>query len=151
MLTVLLAPGSLNHTANNIKGFAIAIGIAIAVGFVWMWWVHRQRERNQELGSRAYAVWDGWLRLALAHPDLADPGRAGGAVDSVRYETFLATLLVTADQVLLFEDSARWRATIARHLEPHRARLASEEFKATTLKECSPALQRLIASIAGAR
>ena len=46
MLTVILAPGSLNHIANIVKGYAIAVGIMIAIGFVWLWWSHRQRSRS---------------------------------------------------------------------------------------------------------
>lgn len=152
MLTVLLAPGSLNHTANIIKGFAIAIGIAVAVGFVWMWWAHRQRERRQELASRARGVWAGWLRLAVDHPSLTDPRSrvVADPVEIARYKTLVAALLCTADEVLMLEDSPLWRATLLRHLEPHRTWLASDEFRATTLADCSPALQALIRPLTGA-
>lgn len=152
MLTVILAPGSLNHTANIIKGFAIAIGIVVAIGFVWTWWAARQRERRQENASRARAAWADWLRLAVAHPEMAEPSTAAfaGAADVVRYKSFVESLLATAEHVLLLDRAPAWQDTIRRHLAPHRAWLASAEFQATTLGACSPAVAALVAEAVGA-
>lgn len=152
MLTVILAPGSLNHTANIIKGFAIAIGIGIAIGFVWMWWVARQRERRQELESRARAAWTDWLRVALANPEMSQPSAAAFAnpIDVVRYRSFVESLLATADHILLLDPSETWRDAIRRHLQPHRSWLASPEFQTTALRHCSPALTVLVAETVGA-
>lgn len=151
MLTVILAPGSLNHVANIVKGYAIAIGIAIAIGFVWMWWSHRQRERAQELALRATAVWGNWLRSALNHPELADPslGKIETPADVVRYKAFVATLLVTVEEVLLLANQPRWRDIALRQLEPHRAYLASEDFRTTALKSCSPTVRELMTPLTG--
>ena len=151
MLTIILAPGSLNHIANIVKGYAIAIGIAIAIGFVWMWWSHRQRERRQELAIRANAVWGNWLRLAIAHPELAEPslGAMTAPADVIRYKAFVATSLVAIDEVLLLADLPHWRNTIVRQLEPHRAYLASEDFRTTALPNCSPVVRELIAPLTG--
>ena len=152
MLTVILAPGSLNHIANIVKGYAIAIGIAIAIGFVWLWWSHRQRERRQELAIRASAVWGDWLRLAIAHPELAEPslGALTTPADVVRYKAFVATGLAAIDEILLLADQPHWRDTIVRQLEPHRAYLASEDFRMSAMPSCSPVVRELIAPLTAA-
>lgn len=146
MLTVFLAPDSLGHIANIVKGYAIAIGIAIAIGFVWVWWAHRQRERRQDLALRANTVWGRWLRLAIAHPELAEPslGTLLAPAETVRYRAFVATLLTAVEEVLLLADQPRWRDAILRQLEPHRSYLASDDFRATGLTTCSPAVRELI-------
>jgi hypothetical protein len=151
MLTVILAPDSLGHIANIVKGYAIAIGIAIAIGFVWLWWSHRMRERGQELALRANAVWGNWLRSAVAHPELAAPGpglmtRPG---DAVRYAIFVDSLLVAAEEVLLLADQPRWRDIILRQLEPHRGYLATDDFRTTRLQTCSPAIRELMKPLTG--
>lgn len=148
MPIMFLAQG-LNQTANIIKGFAIAIGIAIAVGFVWMWWAHRQRERRQEMAARARGVWQSWLRLAVEHPELADPapGTHGHAGDVARYKAFVASLIMAADEVLLLDDTAAWRGQIARQLAPHRAWLASPEFERAGLAGCTMHLRALIGDV----
>ena len=152
MLTVILAPGSLNHIANIVKGYAIAIGIAIAIGFVWLWWSHRQRERRQELAIRASAVWGDWLRLAIAHPELAEPslGALTTPADVIRYKAFVATGLVAIEEVLLLADQPHWRDMIVRQLEPHRAYFSSDEFRTAALPNCSPVVRQLIAPLTGA-
>lgn len=150
-LAVLLAPGSLNHTANIIKGFAIAIGIAVAVGFVWVWWVHRQRERRQELNARAKSIWADWLRLAIVHPELADPtlGAINDPLAIARYKSFVAHLLSVADQVLALDQSPAWRETLVRHLGAHRYYVLSEEFRASAHCGCSDEVQALLKRVAG--
>lgn len=150
-LSVFLAPGSLNHTANIIKGFAIAIGIAIAIGFVWMWWAHRVRERSQELSARAQAIYSAHLRLSLQNPELAEPmaGSMATPAEVVRYKQFVASLLSTADEILLLDPSEAWRATLARQLVPHAAYLKSEEFRAAGLHNCTPAVQALLRAVSG--
>lgn len=150
MLTVVLAQG-LNQTANIIKGFAIAIGVVIAVGFVWMWWASRLRERRQELSARARAAWQGWLHLAIAHPELANPGPGAHSrpTDAVRYPAFVASLLATADEVLLLEPSSAWRALIAQHLLAHRTWLASPEAEQAVLAACTAEVRALVRGLAG--
>lgn len=146
MLMVFLAPGSLNHTANIIKGFAIAIGIAIAIGFVWMWWAARQRERRLEMTARARASYAGFLRAAIRHPEMSEPmlGVINSQIEIVRYKQFVAGLIAMAEEVLLFDPSPQWRNTLARQLLPHRSYLASEEFRASSLPECSAEVRALV-------
>lgn len=150
-LLAFLAPGSLNHTANIIKGFAIAIGVAIAIGFVWMWWAHRVKERRQELAARARAVYAGALRSAVQHPELAEPmlGAISSAADIVRYKVFVASLLAAADEILTLDPTPAWRATILRLLAPHRSYLGSEEFRAGGLNDCTDAVKSLISEASG--
>lgn len=149
-LLAFLAPGSLNHTANIIKGFAIAIGIAIAIGFVWLWWASRQRERRQELTSRARAAFAVQQRLALQYPELADPmlGGLNSAVEIARYKQYVATLLASAEEILGLDPSAEWQATLARQLAPHQAYLTSEDFRQAGWPDCSPAVQSLLQRLA---
>lgn len=146
---VFLAPGSLNNTANIIKGFAIAIGIAIAIGFVWQWWAHRQRERRHELASRALQSYADHCKLALQYPELSDPilGGLNGPVEIARYKHFVAHLLATADIVLQHEPTPAWREALARQLAPHRSYLASDDFGAAGLAECSDATKAVLRQI----
>lgn len=152
MLIALLAPGSLNHTANIIKGFAIAIGIAIAIAFVWMWWSSRLKERRTEMASRARAAYGTYLRTALQHPELSEPllGALNSQVEIVRYKQFVAGLLATADEVLLHDPTQEWRATISRQLMPHRSYLGSEEFRANGFADCTAEVKGLIQRVTGA-
>ncbi len=143
---VFLAPGSLNHTANIIKGFAIAIGIAIAIGFVWMWWAARRRERQMELGTRAKAAYAGYMTTAMQYPELAEPllGGIAGPAEVVRYRHFIARFLAMADEVLLLEPTPQWRETLGRHLVGHKSYLASDEFRSGSLKDCSDEVKAVI-------
>lgn len=150
-LFVFLTPGSLNNTANIIKGFAIAIGIAIAIGFVWLWWTHRQRERRFELASRARSSYAAHLKVALQHPELSDPmlGGLNSPVEIARYKHFVASLLVTAEEILAFEPAPAWQETLIRQLAPHRSYLASDDFRMSTMADCSPSLQALLQQVTG--
>lgn len=151
LLLAFLAPGSLNHTANIIKGFAIAIGIAIAVGFVWLWWSHRVRERQQELSARAHAIHVSSLRAAIQYPELAEPvlGAISSPADIVRYKQFVAALLGSANEILLLDPSPFWRAALARQLMPHRSYLTSEEFRSGPWGDCTPDVQAVIRQATG--
>lgn len=151
LLLAFLAPGSLNHTANIIKGFAIAIGIAIAIGFVWLWWTHRVRERQQELAARAHAVHAATLRAAVQYPELAEPvlGAISSPADIVRYKQFIAALLAAANEILTLDPSPFWRATLARQLAPHRSYLTSEEFRSGGWFDCSPEVQAVVRQAVG--
>jgi hypothetical protein len=139
-------PQALNQTANVVKGFAIAIGIAVALVFVWKWWGQRQRERQAEAQARAKAIWGEWLRLVIAHPDLAAPDPAAPA-GSIRYKAFVASLVAAADQILLLDPASGWKAAISGQLELHRAYLASDEFRTAGMGHCTPALQKLVAEL----
>lgn len=149
LLMTVLAPGSLNHTANIIKGFAIAIGIAIAIGFVWMWWAHRVRERKQELSARARSVYAAALRSSAQYPELAEPmlGAISSGAEIVRYKLHVASLLAAADEILLLDASPEWTATLARLLAPHRSYLASDEFRQGPISDCTPAVRDVIGSV----
>jgi uncharacterized membrane protein YccC len=151
MLTVFLAPGSLNHTANIIKGFAIAIGIVVAIGFVWAWWAARQRERQVEMAGRARAAFAEHLRLALQYPEMAEPmlGAINSPAEIVRYKQFVASLLAAADTVLLYDPSPAWRAALLRQLAPHKSYLGSEEFRSGASADCSAELNALIRQACG--
>ncbi|MEZ5849403.1 MAG: hypothetical protein R3D68_01970 [Hyphomicrobiaceae bacterium] len=130
MLTVFLAPGSLNHIANIVKGYAIAIGVAFAIWFVWQWWVKRQAEQRLLQAVKAKEAYAGFLEFATQHPKMAEPqlGAISGPVEIARYKQFVARLVATADQVLLLDPSEEWRRTIGRHLGAHASYLTSEEF-----------------------
>lgn len=151
LLLTFLAPGSLNHTANIIKGFAIAIGIAIAIGFVWLWWSHRVRERQQELTGRAHAIHAASLRAAVQYPELAEPvlGAISSPADIVRYKQFIATQIAAANEILTLDPSPFWRATLARQLMPHRSYLASEEFRAGPWFDCTAEVQAVVRQASG--
>lgn len=151
MLLVFLAPGSVNHVANIVKGYAIAIGIVIAVGFVWMWWKHRQAERTLELSLRAKAVWSAWLRTAMAHPELADPGLGaiGDAAGMARYRTFVAALLAAADEILMLEPTQVWRETIARQMSLHASYLASGDVRTAVLAESTAEVRAIVLAVTG--
>ncbi len=144
-MTPLIVALNLSAVANMIKGYAIAIGVAVAIGFVWTWWAHRQRERTVELTARASGLYGDYLRLAIAHPELqeAQPG-TGSPMGTARYRTFVANLLTTAEQILLLDPRPAWKEKLSRQLEPHRAFLMSEEFRAGDFNECSTLLKSVI-------
>ena len=145
-LIAFLSPGSLNHIANIIKGFAIAIGIALAIGFVWAWWSARLRERRVEIAVRARNAYATYLKSAIQHPDLSEPllGALVNPVEIVRYKQFVASLLNVAAEILLLDPTPAWSETLARQLAPHASYLASEEFRSGALKDCTPAVRALI-------
>jgi hypothetical protein len=149
---VMLAPGSLNHIANIVKGYAIAIGIAFAMYVVWRWWQTRVREAAADRAARARSVWARHLAQALQHPELAEPmlGSLASPVEVARYRYFVAGLLAAADEVMALEPGEAWRATLARHLAPHRSYLASAEARETVLKDCSDATRSVVKSVAAA-
>ena len=151
MLAVVLAPGSINHVANIVKGYAIAIGVVFAIWMVWQWWKVRTVEMAVDRAARAKAVWGRHLALALQHPELAEPmlGSFSSAAEVARYRTYVAALLAAADEILGLEDTDAWRATIARNLAAHRSYLASSEFREMGLVDCSQALRALIARVIG--
>lgn len=151
LLIVWLAPGSLNHTANIIKGFAIAIGIAIAIAFVWMWWASRLRERRLELSVRAQHAFERHLTRAIQHPELAEPmvGGLTEAVEQIRYRHFVAALLSTADEILALDGSPSWEAALLRQLAPHRSLLASSDMRNGNLRDCSERLRALVDRVTG--
>jgi hypothetical protein len=150
-LVAFLAPGSLNHTANIIKGFAIAIGIAIAIGFVWMWWAARLRERKVELATRARAIHSSQLRSAIQYPELAEPMAGSFATpgELVRYRQYVASLLSSAGEILLLDPTEAWRATLSRQLAPHTAYLKSDEFRTSGLDDCTAEVQALVRRLTG--
>ena len=141
-----LAPGSLNHVANIVKGYALALGVAFAIWFVWQWWRARQRETIEERALRAKAVHARHLGLALQHPELAQPmlGSLSSAIEVARYRTFVAGLLAAADEILSLDPAAGWRDTLVRHFGPHRSYLASAEFRDSTFRDCSVELRQLL-------
>ncbi len=151
VLVAFLAPGSLNHTANIIKGFAIAVGIAIAIGFVWMWWAARVRERRLELSSRARAVHSAQLRAATQYPELAEPmaGSLATPAELVRYRHYVAGQLSSAAEILLLDPTDAWRATLARQFAPHTSYLKSDEFRLAGLEDCTAEVQALIRRLTG--
>jgi threonine/homoserine/homoserine lactone efflux protein len=150
-LAVVLAPGSVNHIANIVKGYAIAIGVAFAIWIVWQWWRARNRELTADRAARAKGVWARHLALALQHPELAEPmlGSLSSAAEVARYRTFVASLLAAADEILSLEATDSWRATLARHLAAHRSYLASADFRNTGLADCSEAVRALIGRVTG--
>ena len=150
LMAVILAPGSVNHLANIVKGYAIAIGVAFAIWFVWQWWQTRQREVAADLSARAKGIWARHLALALQHPELAEPmlGSLSSPAEVARYATFVAGLLASADEIMALEPTDNWRATLGRHLAVHRSYLASPEFRAGAFNDCSPHVRKLVTGIA---
>lgn len=151
-LAVMLAPGSVNHLANIVKGYAIAIGVIFAMGFVWNWWLARSRELRSDLAARASAVWARQLTLALQNPELAEPmlGGLSNAVETARYRNYVAVLVATADEILALAPTDQWRETLARALSPHRSHLLSAEARDSVLRDCSDAVRTLASRSAGA-
>lgn len=148
-LAVVLAPGSINHIANIVKGYAIAIGIVFAIWIVWQWWSARNREMAADRAARAKGVWARHLALALQHPELAEPmlGSLSSAAEVARYRTFVASLLAAADEILSLEPTQAWHATLARHLTAHRSYLASGDFRDAGLQDCSEAVRGLVGRV----
>jgi hypothetical protein len=138
-----MAPLTIGAIANMVKGYAIAIGVAVAIAFVWMWWAQRQREQAQSLAARARGIYSGWLRVALNHPELAEPV-LGGPAEMIRYKLFVASLLSAADEILLLDTDPAWRETLGRQIAPHRAYLASREFQDGPYRDCTPRLREII-------
>lgn len=145
-LAVMLAPGSINHIANIVKGYAIAIGIVFAIWIAWQWRNARNGEVAADRAARAKGVWARHLALALQHPELAEPmlGSLSSPAEVARYRTFVASLLAAADEILSLEPTDAWRATLIRHLSAHRSYLASNEFRDAGLMDCSDAVRGLI-------
>ena len=148
-LAVVLAPGSINHIANIVKGYAIAIGVVFAIWIVWQWWRTRQREMVADRAARAKAVWARHLGLALQHPELAEPmlGSLTSPAEVARYRTFVASLLASADEILTLEPSDEWRATLGRQLATHASYLSSAEFRNGPLRDCSPDVRGLLTAL----
>ena len=151
LLLVALAPGSINHIANIVKGYAIAVGVAFAMWFVWQWWKTRQNEAQTERSVRARSAWARQLELALAHPELGEPmlGSHGSAGEAQRYRTYVAHLLATADEILALEPTDAWRQTLIRHLAPHRSYIASQERVEALYRDQQQWARRAILNVAG--
>jgi hypothetical protein len=150
-LAVVLAPGSINHVANIVKGYAIAIGVVFAIWIVWQWWAARNRELVVDRAARAKGVWARHLALALQHPELAEPmlGSLASAAEAARYRTFVASLLAAADEILGLEPTDAWRMTLVRHFAAHRSYLSSAEFRDAGLADCSDAVRALVGRVVG--
>lgn len=148
-LAVVLAPGSINHVANIVKGYAIAIGVVFAIWIVWQWWRSRQREMVADRAARAKAVWTRHLTLALQHPELAEPmlGSLTSPAEVARYRMFVGSLLSSADEILALEPTDDWRATLGRHLAAHASYLSSAEFRSGPVRDCSPEVRGLLVAL----
>lgn len=152
MLLVGLAPGDLNHTANTIKGFAIAIGVAFAIWVAYQLSQARARDLAQERAQKAKAVYSRHLALALNYPELAEPmlGSQSSAAEAARYRIYVQALLAAADEILALEPSEAWRQTLTRLLVAHRSYLMSGEFEGGSMANCSAETQSLIRSVTAA-
>ena len=152
-LSVMLAPGTVGHIANIVKGYAIAVGVAFAIYMVWQWWRTRLEEARIERTARARSVWARALAQGLAHPELADPtlGAGDGPLDRARYRAFVAGELAAADEILALDPSDQWRATLVRHLTPHQAYFSQPEFRETAFGDCSDEVRGLIDRISAGR
>lgn len=148
---VLLAPGSLNHIANTIKGYAIAIGVAFGIVVVWMWFKHAREAARVARETRAKEVYSQYLALAMAHPLLAQPGALGGAnaLQKAQYEWFVGYFLNAAEQILLVDPTPAWRAVLRQHLQLHQELLATEAFKSGIYRTLSDELRGLIDGATG--
>lgn len=148
-LAVLLTPGSASNIANIVKGYAIAIGVAFAIWFAWRWWRTRGGEQAAERKTRALAIWGRHQQLALQHPDLAD-GRIGPqstSAEVTRYRAFVASLLMSAAEILAIEPTDGWRTTIVDALGPHASYLSSPDFRAGSAMKASDEVSALVESV----
>lgn len=151
-LLVGLAPGDLNHTANTIKGFAIAIGVAFAIWVVYQLSQSKMREVAEERAQKAKAVYSAYLARALKYPELAEPmiGSQSSPAEVARYRIYVLAMLATADEILALEPSEAWRSTLTRQLVAHRSFLASGEFQAGAMADCSAETRTLVQSVIAA-
>lgn len=149
LFAVVLTPGSVGNIANIVKGYALAIGVVFAMWIVWQWWRMRRNEMAADRQARAKGVWARHLALALQHPELAEPALASlsSPTEVARYRTFVAGLLTAADEILALDPTEAWRATIARHLGAHGSYLASAEFRAAGVSDCSEAVRSLVGRV----
>lgn len=150
-LLVVLAPGSLNHIANIVKGYAIAIGVAFGIAIVWIWYKHAIDSARVARETRAKEIYGQYLAIAMANPALAQPGALGSGttVQRAQYEWFVGYFLNAAEQILLFDPSPAWRAVLRQHIGLHQELLASDAFRSGIYQTMSPALRELIDTASG--
>lgn len=150
-LLVVLAPGSLNHIANTVKGYAIAVGVAFGIAIVWVWYRHAQDAARVARETRAKEAYGQYLAVAMANPALAQPGALGSVtpLQRAQYEWFVGYFLNTAEQVLLYDPSPAWRTVLRQHLMLHQELLASDAFRTGIYRTMSDELRTLIDQASG--
>lgn len=149
LLLAMMAPGSIGHIANIVKGYALAIGVVFGMWMIWMWWQHVRQVGRVANEAQAKAIYGRYLELAIQNPQLAQPAPSASAdaPARARYDWFIGYLLNVADQILLVDPSPAWRATLGYHLALHKDVLGLPAFRDGPYQQLSPALRALIDAV----
>jgi len=119
----------LNHGANIVKGYALAIGVIFAIWIGYTWWRRKLAADRVEAQVRAKQAFARFTHQVMQQPELAAPVPADGGVHRARYQKYVELLLTTADEILLLDPSPEWRAALSRQIGPHLEFLASPAFR----------------------
>ena len=134
----------LNHGANIVKGYALAIGVAFAMWIVWTWWRRKLKADLLEQQVRAKQAFARFTHQMMQQPELAVPVAADGGPQRARYQKYMELLLTTTDEILLLDPSPDWRAMLGRQLAPHAEFLASPAFRDGLQGVLSPEARMLV-------
>ena len=129
MLTMLISSFDLNHVANIVKGYALAIGVVFAMWIVWTWWRRKLAVDRLEAQVRAKQAFARFTHQVMAVPELAMPVPADGGAPRARYQKYMELLLITADEIMLLDPSPEWRSALGKQLLPHGEYLSSQSFR----------------------
>ena len=126
---MLVSSFDLNHMANIVKGYALAIGVVFAMWIVWTWWRRKLAVDRLEAQVRAKQAFARFTHQVMAVPELAIPVPADGGPQRARYQKYMELLVTTADEIVLLDPSPQWRAALVRQLAPHVEYLTSPGFR----------------------
>ena len=125
----MISSFDLNHMANIVKGYALAIGVVFAMWIVWTWWRRKLAVDRLEGQVRAKQAFARFTNQMMAMPELAAPVPADAGAPRARYQKYMELLVTTADEILLLDPSPQWRAALGRQLAPHVESLARPGFR----------------------
>ena len=126
---LLISSFDLNHAANIVKGYALAIGVVFAMWIVWTWWARKLKVDKLEAQVRAKQAFARFTHQGMAAPELSIPVAADGGPARARYQKYMELLLTTADEIVMLDPSPQWRAVLGRQLAPHVEYLGSAGFR----------------------
>ena len=86
----------LNHGANIVKGYALAIGVAFAMWIVWTWWRRKLKADAIEAQVRARQAFARFTHQMMLQPEVATPVAADASSQRARYQKYMELLLTTA-------------------------------------------------------
>lgn len=132
--------------ANALKGYMLALGVAFGIVMIVLWWRASRAALRRDNEAKARGILAAYLLRSVELGEIARPPPAAEAraVRDTRYSTFVCYLVTVADQILILCLTASWEERLRPHLAPHRALLASAEFRATIGSGLTPGLRRLI-------